>query len=89
VAHPDARTDGKVDAWSQSSAEAAKLAREGWVRCAANMSLGAYEVHQAIGDIPEPEWPDVPLCGLLRIAFRDRFIDTLDHPVLRKLRGEV
>ena len=26
---------------------------------------------------------------LLRTAFKDRFISTLDHPVLRRLRGEV
>jgi hypothetical protein len=25
---------------------------------------------------------------LLRIAFKDRFIDTYEHPVLRRLRGE-
>jgi hypothetical protein len=27
--------------------------------------------------------------ALLRIAFRDHFIETLDHPILRQLRGEV
>ena len=26
---------------------------------------------------------------LLKVAFKDRFISSLDHPVLRKLRGEV
>ena len=26
---------------------------------------------------------------LLRIAFKERYIDTLGHPVLRQLRGEV
>ena len=61
----------------------------GWVRVAANMSLGAYDVFQATGDLPDPEWPDTPFKELLRVAFKDRFIDTLDHPVLRELRGEV
>jgi len=81
--------DGKLDSWSQSSLEAAQRARTCWVRVAANMSLGAYEVWEATGDLPEPDWPALPFGELLKIAFRGKYIDTLDHPVLRKLRGEV
>jgi hypothetical protein len=53
------------------------------------MSLGAYEVFEATGDLPPPEWPDLPFQELVRIAFRDRFITDPGHPVLRRLRGEV
>jgi hypothetical protein len=81
--------DGKLDEWSRSALEAADLAAKGWVRVQANMALGAYEVFQATGTIPEPEWPPQPFKELLRVAFRDRFIDALDHSVLRRLRGEV
>jgi hypothetical protein len=81
--------DGRVDEWSRSALEAADLAARGWVRVQANMALGAYEVFQATGNLPEPEWPDLPLKELLRVAFRDRFVDTIDHPILRRLRGEV
>jgi len=31
----------------------------------------------------------VTLDKLLELAFRDRFIEDIDHPVLRCLRGEV
>jgi hypothetical protein len=55
----------------------------------ANLALGSYEVHQALGNLPDPEWPGMPLNDLLRVAFRDRLITTMDHPVLRRLRGEV
>lgn len=81
--------DGRLDEWSRTALEAADLARTGWVRVAANMALGAYDVFQATGDLPEPEWPDLPFRELLRVAFRDRFIQSEDHPVLRRLRGEV
>jgi hypothetical protein len=81
--------DGKVDNWNLSALEAANLARTGWVRVSANMPLGAYDVFQATGDIPEPEWPDTSLRDLLRVAFRERYITAADHPVLRRLRGEV
>jgi hypothetical protein len=39
--------------------------------------------------MPEPVWPDVPFSGLVHIAFKGRVIDTLDHPVVRRLRGEL
>jgi hypothetical protein len=82
-------TDGKLDEWSRSALEASELARRGWVRVQSNMSLGAYEVFEAVGNLPDPEWPDKSFADLLRVAFKDRFITSLDHPVLKKLRGEV
>jgi hypothetical protein len=80
--------DGRVDEWSRTALEAAGLAANGWVRVAANLSLGAYEVFQATGHLGEPAWPALSFAELLRVAFRDRFIDSLDHPILRRLRGE-
>jgi len=81
--------DGRVSPWSKSALEAAHLATRSWVRIAANQSLGAYTVWQADLPLPEPEWPDLAMKDLLRIAFKDFYIQTLDHPILRQLRGEV
>jgi hypothetical protein len=81
--------DGKIDSWSQSALEAAQLAQSQWVRVTANMSLGAYDVYQASAALGEPAWPEVPFAELLKVAFKGRFIDSREHPVLRKLRGEV
>jgi hypothetical protein len=83
------RPDGRVDEWSRTALEAVNLATTGWIRVAANMALGAYDVFQASGQLPEPEWPQIEFRELLRIAFKDRFIANLDHAVLRRLRGEV
>jgi hypothetical protein len=80
--------DGRHDDWSKSALEAANIATKGWVRVQANMSLGAYEVYEAAANLGDPEWPSLPLKDLLRIAFKDRHIDSLDHPVLKRLRGE-
>lgn len=81
--------DGRQNEWYRSNLEAAELARSKWLKVAANMSLGGYEVFEAIGDLPEPDWPDTPFQELLRIAFRNAYVDSVDHPVLRRLRGEV
>jgi hypothetical protein len=81
-------SDGKLDDWNRSALEAAKMAETHWVRVASNMHLGAYDVFQATADWPEPDWPARPFNEILRIAFKDRAIETLDHPTLKRLRGE-
>ena len=65
------------------------MAKNEWIRVAANMNLGGYEPFHAIGDFGDPEWPDLEFAKILEIAFRDRFVTDLNHPVLQRLRGEV
>ena len=80
---------GKLDAWNQSAHEAARIATSKWVRVSSNRSLGAYEAFVATGNLPEPEWPDLPFEEILSLAFRGKIIDSLDHPALKRLRGEI
>jgi len=80
---------GRINAWHESALEAAHLARDGWIRVTADMSLGAYRIFQATGELPGPEWPEETLGELLKIAFKGgKLIDSVDHPVLKRLRGE-
>jgi hypothetical protein len=79
--------DGGLDRWNRSALEAAELAQKHWIRLASNMSLGAYEVHIAESDFPEPEWPEISFKKILQIAFKDNFIQTPDHSVVQRLRG--
>jgi len=83
------RSDGRLDTWNQSAIEAARMAMNTWVRVAANMSLGGYDVYEATGDLPEPEWPELSFQEILTVAFKDKFIRDLNHPAIRQLRGEV
>lgn len=80
--------DGRIDTWNESALTAAEMARDRWVRVAANMSLGAYEIFEATGDLPEPTWPEMEFRDILEIAFKGRFIEDLDHPAVRRLKGE-
>ena len=81
--------DGRQDRWSESALEAAEAAKDNWVRLQADMGLGAYVYFTPLGELPPPQWPDMPFAQLLRLAFRSNFIETRDHVVLRRLRGEV
>jgi hypothetical protein len=79
--------DGKVLAWHTSAAVAAELAMKRWVRVTANMSLGAYDTYAASATIPDPDWPKCTFKELLRIAFKDRLVADLSHPLVKRLRG--
>jgi hypothetical protein len=79
--------DGKHNEWHRSAAEAAELAQKKWLRITANMSLGANEIFEATGDLLDPTWPDLSFEEILRIAFRDRIVDTAEHPLVQRLRG--
>jgi hypothetical protein len=81
--------DGKNLDWWRSSREAAELAMRSWIRLRANMGLGAYEIFQAESVIADPEWPQLGFWELVKIAFRDHLIDRIDHPVIKRLRGQV
>lgn len=79
--------DARRNAWYETARQAMELAKTRWVRISADLSLGAYRIHEATGDHPEPDWPETPLNELLEVAFRGRVIDTVDHPLVRRLQG--
>jgi hypothetical protein len=79
--------DGRRLAWHDSAAEAAELAMKKWIRVVPNMSLGAYEITEAVVPIPDPEWPALTMHEILKVAFRDRLINDVSHPVVQRLHG--
>jgi len=81
--------DGQLDTWNTSAHVIAQQAMTLWVRVISNRFLGAYEVISAVGDFGEPDWPERSLEDWLHLAFKDRIIVTLDHQLLKKLRGEI
>jgi hypothetical protein len=79
--------DGRRNEWTTSAIEAARIAKDQWIRLESDMTLGAYEVAYAEHLTGEPAWPDVELNVLLRIAFKERHITRPDHTILQQLRG--
>jgi hypothetical protein len=81
--------DGRLDNWSRSALTAAEQARDRWVRLSANIAAGYHDVFVGSESLAPPEWPETTFHELLKLAFQDRLITDLDHPVLKKLRGEL
>jgi hypothetical protein len=82
------RDDRRTDTWRASAAEAASLAESRWVRIAADMHLGAYQPFEAVADLGDAKWPVESWPEVVRIALRDRRIDSEDHAVIRQLLGQ-
>ncbi|HEX2473272.1 MAG TPA: hypothetical protein VHK01_00920 [Lacipirellulaceae bacterium] len=81
--------EGKQNSWNLSGLDAAAKAMEKWGRVTANSQSAGYDFTEALADLPAPAWPDMSLSELLGIAFKGKLIDSMQSPVLRKLRGEV
>jgi hypothetical protein len=65
------------------------LSQECWIRRQWMSGSKSYKVDQANTDRP-PEWPDNTSIGdWVKRGFRGRFIDTLDHQLVRQLRGDL
>jgi hypothetical protein len=75
------------NSWADTARQAAEMAKAKWVRLAPDMGLGGYRIYVAEGELSEPQWPDKPLNEIMQIAFRDRVVDSENHPVVRRLRG--
>jgi hypothetical protein len=78
--------DGKLDNWSKSALAAAQIAKNKWIRLASNQSLGAYDVFESKTSADDvPIWPEITFKEVLEIAFTDYYINTSEHPVIKRL----
>jgi hypothetical protein len=82
------RTDGKIDSWSLSGHKIAIRAKGTWLRIISNQQVAAYEYIEPSERFPDPQWPAHSFLELLELAFGQRVIRDLSHPVVKKLRGQ-
>jgi hypothetical protein len=54
----------------------------------ANQAAACYDVFVAEGRIPDPVWPDMRFKDILKVAFGNRVISSIDHPVIQHLHGK-
>jgi hypothetical protein len=75
--------------WSQTALAATAEAKELWIKLLSNRALGGYEIVRAVTDHGDPKWPDLTFSEIFAIAFRDKLIDNVEHPVVKKITGEL
>jgi hypothetical protein len=75
--------------WTETARQGAVAAETRWVRIVPDMASRCYKLLAATGDLDDPQWPTDSLNTLLEKAFRDRLIESDDHPLVRRLLGEL
>jgi hypothetical protein len=82
-------TGGAGNPWYESALKGAELAKASWIRIFADPGQKQYRIMKALSEFDAPVFPEKSLNELLEIAFKGRIIDSDDHPICRRLRGEV
>jgi hypothetical protein len=80
--------EGKTNPWNESAAEGAEIAMSQWVRLTSNRDMGCYDIIVAEGLAVEPKWPEYSMAELVNKAFAQRYVNSLDHPLVKELSGE-
>ena len=80
-------SSGGTDTWTQSANKATDLAQSQWVRATSSRTLGEYRCVTAEAIQEEPKWPEETFLQTLSRAFDGRVIDTLNHSIIKQLKG--
>ena len=80
---------GKINSWHESGHRTMEAGKTEWVRRQADKSNGSYVITRAMNaKLPDPQWPKMTMQEIIERAFDKLYIDSMDHPVLQRLRGE-
>jgi hypothetical protein len=79
---------GRVSDWYNSQLDCAERAMTDWIQIVADQEAGVYTVVAAEDQLEEPEYPEQSMQDLIRLGFKRRIVDSLDHPVMKQLRGK-
>lgn len=74
--------------WNVSAFSVAKRCEVEWLRVSQSPNKNMYIGLRAEGPpFPDPVWPEFTIDQLVDMASRINIIDSIDHPLIRKLRG--
>lgn len=79
--------DGRIDTWNESALEIALAEGGQWLRLRANQPNSSYDTVTLKKEQQPPEWPE-DILELLKKAVGKVHISDLEHPLVKRLRGE-
>jgi hypothetical protein len=77
-----------TNSWSESARIAIREASRRWVRVLPDKSSNGYLLEAPMVAPADPVWPPLTFTEMLATAFGARYIDSLQHPLIKKLRGD-
>jgi hypothetical protein len=83
--------DDRINTWHTTLRESAEFAMKTWAKVTPNMGNKCYEYSEPVAKLSEPEWPPdlTSIRDVLKLAFKGLVIDSPDHEILKRLRGEI
>jgi hypothetical protein len=82
------KDDGRENKWTETALDAVRQGMQSWIRVAANMDNGAYDIILPRAEMDAPVWPDLTMEQMMDRGFKNLVIDRLDHPRLKLMRGD-
>ena len=83
---PNGEADGAGPKWVQIPFAAMIQSKEKWTRLYWSQASNEHLIDSS-ELLDEPKFPDKPFPELLKLAFKDTMIDTVDHPAILELKG--
>lgn len=74
--------------WHESARDIAEMAKKEWVKLISDQGAGYYVAGTPTNQSKEPVWPEESFAEILVKTFSGRIIDSLDHEVIKELRGD-
>lgn len=81
-------SEGKLDTWNRSALSIATANGNQWIRVTSSKEAKGYQTTKPVAAFPPPEWPD-DLVSIYQKALAPLIIRNMDHPLIKRLRGEV
>jgi hypothetical protein len=89
LAWPVPLAEDRGGKWNSQQRVASEQGKMMWTNMASNHSRAQYDI-STVDNPKEVDWKSFPpFAEILRQAFSERLIDSIDHPLLKKLRGKI
>ncbi len=80
---------GRTNSWNESERLAAREAENAWIKVKSNRATSSWDLIKAKVDLGAPNWSKLTTVEMIEIAYADQIVDSADHTILRKLRGDL
>jgi hypothetical protein len=84
----NASSDFDANTWNSSMREVLQQATGQWVRKVSDRDEQEYRAFTAVGEFKDKPWKVPPIKESFLVAMGKILIDSKEHPILRRLRGE-
>ena len=88
IAGPTPSMSGRETPWLNNRLEAAERAGKTWVRLQWNGAERQHDIYENPQIIIEPKFPEKTFGEIVTEVFKEKYLDTVEHPVVRDITAQ-